>query len=133
MDHPSNPLIQHRGQPSTHDLPLLLSLFASLRDERETAIPDFDKSAFAGKGDRTSQSVWKVVNRKDEKKIEVVMFEGWCVGFRALEVEDLQRSWFEAVTRKAEPGYAGRLGWNRFEDINFVNDALKGYDAITEC
>ena len=132
LDYPSNPLIQHRGQPSTHDLPLLSSLFASLRDGRETIVPSFDKSAFAGQGDRAPQSEWKVVNGRGEKKIEIVILEGWCVGFRALSTEDLQRSWQDAVVQKASHGYVGRLGWNQFEHIEFVNDALKGYDVITE-
>lgn len=94
-------------------------------------IPSFDKSAFAGQGDRAPQSKWKVVNARGEKKIEIVVLEGWCVGFRALKVEDLQRSWHEAVIQKARHGYVGRLGWNQFEHIEFVNNALKGYDAIT--
>lgn len=62
----------------------------------------------------------------------MVIFEGWCVGFRALKAECLQRSWHEAMINRAGGGYIGRLGWNRFEDIDFVNNALKGYDAITK-
>lgn len=132
LDHPSNQLIQHRGLPSTHDIPLALSLFTSLRDGKETIIPTFDKSAFGGQGDRTLQQDWKVVNKEKEKTIKIVIFEGWCVGFRALESKDLQVVWAEAVAQKDEMYYSGRLGWTHFDDLEFVNEALKKYDVLTE-
>lgn len=131
-DHPFNPLIQHRGQPSTHDVPLCDAVFSSLRSRRETRLPSYDKSAHDGRGDRTSQEEWKTVNREYEESIEVVIFEGWCVGFRALEAEDLRTRWEQAVVRKEEVEYRGRLGFNRLEDLEFVNDALRRYDVLTE-
>ena len=129
--HPSNPLIQHRGQPSTHDLPLALSLLYDLRTVKETRIPSYDKSAFNGQGDRTPQDTWQVVNRKQEPAITVVILEGWCVGFRALSEQDLKAKWESAVKQKELGNYRGRLGFNRLEDVAFVNDALKGYDELT--
>ncbi len=131
-DHASNPLIQHRGQPSTHDVPLCDAVFSSLRNRREVQLPSYDKSAHNGQGDRTTQKEWKTVNRDGEESIEVVIFEGWCVGFRALEPEDLQRRWERAVAQKEDVGYQGRLGFNRLEDLEFVNEALKRYDVLTE-
>lgn len=59
---PTNPLLQHRRQPSTHDLALGEKTFASLATERLTAIPKYDKSAFVGQGDRAPESQWEVVN-----------------------------------------------------------------------
>lgn len=129
---PDNPLIQHRGQPSTHDLTLARSLFASLRDGREIQIPSFDKSAFGGQGERTPQNEWKVVNGVGEERIRVIILEGWCVGFRALEDQELRKKWGEAVIQRKGGNYQGRLGWNRLQDIEFVNEALRGYDALTE-
>ncbi|MCJ1260327.1 hypothetical protein MMC22_000187 [Lobaria immixta] len=128
---PDNPLIQHRGQPSTHDLTLALSLFASLRDGREIEIPSYDKSAFGGEGERTPQSEWKVVNGVGEERIRVIILEGWCVGFRALEDQELQNKWEKAEIQRKGGNYQGRLGWNRFEDVKFVNEALRGYDSLT--
>lgn len=130
--HPSNPLIQHRGQPSTHDLPLALSVFSALHDKKECQIPSYEKSAYNGQGDRIPQNQWKSVNKEGEEAIEVVIFEGWCVGFRPLEMTELRRKWEAAVERKEQGEYLGRLGWNRFEDVEYVNEALRGYEPLTE-
>ena len=133
--HPDNPLVQHRGQPSTHDLALGRAVFASLRANKPTPIPQYDKSAFQGQGDRVlPESRWEVVNREGEEKIRVVIFEGWCVGFRALDEDVLRARWEEAVRRRQDPasGYDGRLGYVRFEDVKTVNEALREYDVLTE-
>ena len=132
--YPSNPLLQHRGQPGTHDLALAEEVFASLRAGRRTAVPAYDKSAFAGQGDRVSEEQWEFVNQDGEEQVKVVIFEGWCVGFRAWDEEVLRGKWEEAVRRREQDGgsYKGRLGFVEFEDVKTVNDALRGYDLITE-
>ncbi|EKV15913.1 putative kinase [Penicillium digitatum] len=130
--HPSNPLLQHRGQPSTHDLALGEEVFASLAAERPTAIPQYDKSAFEGQGDRVSRSLWKVINEKGQDKVKVVIFEGWCVGFRAWDDETLRAKWETAVRQKENDEYDGRLGHVKFEDVKAVNDALRRYDVLTD-
>lgn len=130
--YPDNPLLQHRGQPSTHDLVLGEKVFASLAAEKPTAIPQYDKSAFAGQGDRVPESQWDVVNADGQQKIKVVIFEGWCVGFRPRDDNTLRALWEDAVKRKESGDYSGRLGYVKFEDIQTVNDSLKGYNALTE-
>lgn len=75
---------------------------------------------------------WEVVNKEGEEKIKVVIFEGWCVGFRAWSNDTLRELWENAVKRKEEINYNGRLGHVRFEDVRAVNEALRGYDALTE-
>ncbi|KAJ5681706.1 uncharacterized protein N7477_001646 [Penicillium maclennaniae] len=130
--HPTNPLLQHRGQPSTHDLALGEKVFESLAAERPTAIPQYDKSAFAGQGDRVPESQWQVVNVEGQEKIKVVIFEGWCVGFRAWDEKTLREKWEAAVRQKESGDYQGRLGHVKFEDVQTVNDALKRYDALTD-
>ncbi|RAQ51120.1 uridine/cytidine kinase [Aspergillus flavus] len=130
--HPANPLLQHRGQPGTHDLPLAKEVFESLRAGRATAIPQYDKSAYAGQGDRVPESQWEIVNGEGQEKIKVVIFEGWCVGFRALDDQLLREKWDAAVLRKEKGDYDGRLGYVPFEAAKAVNDALKDYDLITD-
>ncbi|KAJ5128641.1 hypothetical protein N7448_002357 [Penicillium atrosanguineum] len=130
--HPSNPLLQHRGQPSTHDLALGEKVFDSLVAERPTAIPQYDKSAFAGQGDRVPESQWQVVNSEGQEKVKVVIFEGWCVGFRAWDEKTLREKWDAAVRQKESGEYQGRLGHVKFEDVQTVNDALKQYDLLTD-
>ncbi|KAJ5890835.1 uncharacterized protein N7473_007063 [Penicillium subrubescens] len=130
--HPTNPLLQHRGQPSTHDLALGEQVFASLAAEQPTAIPQYDKSVFAGQGDRVSQSQWEIVNAEGQKKVKVIIFEGWCVGFRAWDDQTLRAKWENAVRQKESGNYQGRLGYVQFEDVKAVNDALRQYDALTD-
>ncbi|KAH7053185.1 P-loop containing nucleoside triphosphate hydrolase protein [Macrophomina phaseolina] len=132
--HPSNPLIQHRGQPSTHDLALGASVFASLASKQPTAIPSYDKSQHAGAGDRAPPDTWVKVNQPNEAPIEVVVFEGWCVGFRALSDAELERKWAEAKARAAQDGagYDGQLARHELAHLKFVNDKLREYDALTD-
>ncbi|KAI4174295.1 MAG: hypothetical protein LQ343_002434 [Gyalolechia ehrenbergii] len=130
--YPNNPLIQHRGQPSTHDLQLAVSVLSSLRARRETKIPSYDKSACEGQGDRVEQDRWATVNGERQWPIDIVILEGWCLGFRELDDKQLTAVWEQAVkARDSDPGYPGRLGHNRLEDVRFVNRALQKYDAIT--
>lgn len=127
--------MQHRGQPSTHDIPLAISLFDALGSRaRDIRIPRYDKSAYNGQGDRAGEEEWEMVNREGEATVEVVVFEGWCVGFRALGDEELERKW-EGARREAMEGgdgYVGQLGRLRLEDMRFVNDKLREYDSLTE-
>ncbi|PLB40504.1 TDA10 family protein [Aspergillus candidus] len=134
QENPSNPLLQHRGQPGTHDLPLARSVFASLRAGAPTAIPQYDKSAFAGQGDRVPEARWTTVNGQGEPQVKVVIFEGWCVGFRAWDELVLREKWQDAVAERESAGsaYTGRLGAVAFEDVRAVDEALRGYDVITD-
>lgn len=75
---------------------------------------------------------WEVVNKEGERRVGVVIFEGWCVGFRAWSDDTLRELWEGAVKRKQEGNYSGRLGHVRFEDVRAVNEALREYDALTE-
>ena len=146
---PSNPLIQQRGQPSTHDMALGLSLFRALRDrESDIRIPAYDKSARGGKGDRVPEGEWDIVNQAHDGsgKVEVVIFEGWCVGFRSLPDAAVKDAWDRArgaASSSSGDGdaaadgdgagnTAGRLYNQRLSDIQLINSALRsGYDHIT--
>ncbi|KAL8691846.1 MAG: hypothetical protein Q9218_003024 [Villophora microphyllina] len=131
--HPDNPLVQHRGQPSTHDLDLAISTLSSLRANCETIIPSYDKSAFNGQGDRVQHSQWSKVNVEQEQPIRLMIVEGWCLAFRSLDDNRLKSKWEMAVqARNQGEGYLGRLGHSPLEDIEFLNEALKGYDAVTD-
>lgn len=120
---PSNPLIQNRGEPSTHDLPLARAVFADLAAGRETRVPRYDKAAFSGRGDRLPESEWLVANAPGDPPVEIVILEGWCVGFRALEPGALREKW---------EGESLTLRHHSLENLAFVNDALRDYDALTD-
>ncbi|EME79825.1 uncharacterized protein MYCFIDRAFT_87978 [Pseudocercospora fijiensis CIRAD86] len=133
--HPNNPLVQHRGVPGTHDVTTGVELFEALSSRRpDVKVPSYDKSQYSGAGDRRPESEWHVVNAKGQKAIEVIVFEGWCVGFRALSDAQVESKW-QAAKAQAEKGdgsYKGRLGLLKLEDVLFVNRRLREYDAFTD-
>ncbi|CAG7979236.1 unnamed protein product [Penicillium salamii] len=92
---PTNKLVQARGQPGTHDMDLARSFFESLNSGREILIPAFDKSKFNGEGGRAPVKTWERI--PSDTTLDVVVFEGWCVGFRPLEELDLQKRWKDGV------------------------------------
>lgn len=129
---PNNPLLQHRGQPSTHDINLAKAVFTSLRSNDPTGIPQYNKAAFNGQGDRVPQHEWQKVNGEGGKLVKVVIFEGWSVGFRPLSDEALKKKWDHAVMQKEAGKYIGRLAYNTLESVASVNNALREYDYITK-
>ena len=130
--HPNNPLVQHRGQPSTHDIPLAIQTLASLRDGKPTKIPQYDKGRFDGQGDRVESEIWATANTEGENKVEIIILEGWCIGFVALGMEEVKSRWEEAVEQEKKGDYRGRLAYNALENVQFVDRALKEYSALTK-
>lgn len=133
--HADNPLVQHRGQPSTHDVKLGKALFEDLANRKANIrVPSYDKSAFNGAGDQRPESEWHTVNAEGSPPVEVVVFEGWCVGFRPLSDEDVERKWKAAKELYDRQGdaYQGQLGRQRLESALFVNANLRDYDALTD-
>ncbi|RHY46867.1 hypothetical protein DYB26_000052 [Aphanomyces astaci] len=55
---PHNPLLEHRGNPGTHDLNLLMSLIDDANAGRDVLVPRYDKSAYNGRGDRFPKDKW---------------------------------------------------------------------------
>lgn len=88
--HPSNPLLQVRGNAGTHDLPLGSSTLRELvhgPDEpgRGVPVPRYDKAARGGRGDRQPREAWPVA----ESRADVVLLEGWMAGFDPLPAAEL--------------------------------------------
>ena len=129
---PDNPLLQHRGQPGTHDISLALEIFDKLEKGEQVRIAKYNKSLFSGQGDRQPESEWDQVNASSGKKIKIVIFEGWCVGFQPLSTSELESKHAEAKkARKADNGkYQGRLGHNTLEAVAAINDSLKQYSSL---
>lgn len=133
--HPDNPLVQHRGQPSTHDVKLGSSLFADLANRKaDIKVPSYNKSAFNGAGDQRPESEWHTVNATGSSPVEVIIFEGWCVGFRALSDADVEKKWKAAKDGYQQKGdaYQGQLGRQTLESALFINSKLREYDALTD-
>ncbi len=107
-----HPLLATRGPPGTHDLVLGEDVLARLLAGDSVALPVFDK----GLDDRVDPSLWPSATGP----VDIVLFEGWCVGARpqasaALEepVNDLERD------------EDSRGVWR-----NFVNESLCGYQPL---
>ncbi|KAL2891600.1 putative kinase mug58 [Ceratocystis lukuohia] len=97
VSHPNNPLLSHRGEPGTHDIPLLLNVLAALERGEPTDIPRYDKAAFSGLGDRAPKAEWTSVNAPGERKVRVVLLEG-CLE-TLLEINEYLKT-YDAVTEK---------------------------------
>lgn len=129
---PGNSLLQHRGQPSTHDILLAKSIFSSLSNNSPTAIPRYNKAAFSGQGDRCPEDQWDKVNVQGQRIVRVVVFEGWSVGFRPLGEPLLKLKWQQALMARETGHYLGRLGHVPLESVAQINSVLREYDPITE-
>ena len=79
-----------------------------------------------------NESEWEIVNADGERKIRLVVFEGWCVGFKPLGEERVKEKWEEAKMQLASGSYNGRLAHNRLEDLLFVDKALAQYEVLTK-
>lgn len=80
-----NKLLQGRGLPGTHDMPLLNAvlqdILARKGDEDDTEyihIPRYDKSKHNGEGDRSDDIM------KCKAPIDICIIEGWFLGFTPL-------------------------------------------------
>ena len=88
-------------------------------------VPQYDKAAFGGLGDRVPAEEWPEVNAPGATPVQVVLVEGWCVGFRPLAREELEARWRAPGSRT--------LHRHRLEDLHLVNSALAAYGpALTD-
>lgn len=120
---PKNGLYRVRGQPGTHDELLAAKFFGELEaysGEGELKIPSFDKSQFSGEGDRAPVSEWYAVSRKPD----VVVFEGWCVGFQPLPASVIEEKFSQAVAGKLPINTPSR---HQLSHLLEVNENLKRY------
>lgn len=126
MANPSNKLVQTRGQPGTHDMALARSFFESLSTGSEILIPSFDKSKFNGEGGRTPKESWH--RFPAGTAIDVVVFEGWCVGFQPLQETAVRQRWEEGLQKQTVLEYPTEtLRDHAVEHLLDVNTQLRGY------
>lgn len=94
-----HPLFITRGVPGTHDVNLAIQTLNRLKNASETDpvfIPRFDK----GTDDRKPETEW---DRVDEP-VTLIIFEGWCVGSPALDVQTLNEPINELEKREDKKG-----------------------------
>lgn len=76
--YPGNRCLELRGYPGTHDVALGVRTLRALRAGGSAWIPVYDKSAHHGRGDRAPRASW----RQERGPWDVVILEGWMLGFR---------------------------------------------------
>jgi len=96
-----HPLLRTRGVPGTHDMGLALSVIAKLQAGEEVTSPQFDKAL----DDRLPESAW--LNHTGP--VDVVLFEGWCVGARSQPESEL-----ESPLNSLEKDRDSDLVWRRY-------------------
>ena len=121
--YPENKLLQGRGQPGTHDVKLGTEILIRLKHINDLPgdeivhIPRFDKSLHGGEGDRMADGT------EVKGPVDVVILEGWCVGFYPCTKEEIDHRFEQPV-----PGLGGEFfGARKFrkEDILDINDRLR--------
>ncbi|KAI0941674.1 hypothetical protein AcW1_003498 [Taiwanofungus camphoratus] len=125
--HPQNLLLRGRGQPGTHDVLLGTDILKRLKQINDIEVhgvaqvrtPRFDKSLFDGEGDRVEEGALV------RSPVDVVILEGWCVGFYPTLLEEIDRRWQQPVQGLGQDFFQKR-GF-REEDIVDVNERLQGY------
>jgi len=106
-----HPLLATRGPPGTHDVALGQQVLQAVRDRQAVDMPRFDKAA----DDPRPSAEWPRVG-----PVDVLVFEGWCVGARPQASEDLIQP-INALEREEDPDGT----WRRW-----CNDALLDYQPL---
>jgi D-glycerate 3-kinase len=90
-----HPLFATRGPPGTHDVGLAQATLEALGRAGGVALPAFDKAA----DEPAPRAAWRAVSGP----VDVVLFEGWCVGARAQPTADLAAP-VNALEAAEDPG-----------------------------
>ena len=104
-----HPMLMIRGVPGTHDIQMMLNFFrkAKSKNFKMIKLPTFNKAI----DDRFPKKSWY----KIDKRPDVVIFEGWCVGARAETNKTLKRT-----VNSLEKDKDKNLIWRKY-----VNNQLK--------
>lgn len=108
-----HPLLATRGPPGSHDPALAIETLESLGRPGHIPVPSFDKA----EDTRRPPQEWPVAMGP----VDVILFEGWCVGARAQDGAALTTP-INALERDEDPDGV----WRRY-----INTALAGdYQAL---
>ena len=102
-----HPLFRTRGVPGTHDVALGLEILDVLRNQeagKAVQLPRFDKST----DDRLSPSEWTEIR----EPLDIVIFEGWCVGAQP-QSEEALRAPVNILESEQDPDGRWRRASNR--------------------
>lgn len=103
-----HPLLAVRGPPGTHDVAMAGAVLDQLKSRGKVNLPRFEKAA----DDRAPRGAWETV----ASPVDVILFEGWCLGARAQGGAALSRP-VNALEAQEDPDAVWRT---------YVNDQLDG-------
>ena len=114
-----HPMLMTRGVPGTHDLKLMQTFFKNVKQKkfRSIKVPKFDKSI----DDRFSKKNWYKVN----KKPDIIIFEGWCVGAKAEENKSLLKS-INTMERNRDKKFI----WRKYVNAQLKTNYKKLYSQL---
>ena len=114
-----HPLFLTRGVPGTHDCKMLYNVLRALlkKNFKSIRIPRFDKSI----DDRFKFRYWQ----KIQKKPDIIIFEGWCVGAKHQKYEELKKPL--NILEKYEDT---KLTWRKKVNNELKTSYKKIYDLI---
>ena len=131
-ENPDNKLLKSRGQPGSHDENLAKSFFQSLtQGQGDILVPSFDKSKFGGEGDRVLKNEWTRVKR--DPPVDILIFEGWCVGFQQVSDAVLKMKWQAAIRERTNTAVppsnfpVSCLAEHSLESLRTINQNLSRY------
>ncbi|HEY8604447.1 kinase [Tsuneonella suprasediminis] len=108
-----HPLFVTRGVPGTHDVALGMAVIDAIRAGETVALPRFDKAS----DEPVPRHLWPIV----DGRVDVLLFEGWCVGATEVARDDLATP-VNALEADEDPAGHWRTA---------VNDFLAGqYQAL---
>ena len=104
-----HPMLLTRGVPGTHDINMMLDFFKKSKAKKfkNLKLPNFNKAI----DDRFPKNKWNIIN----KRPDVIIFEGWCVGAKAETNKTLKKS-----INSMEKVNDHKLVWRKY-----VNQQLK--------
>lgn len=112
-----HPLFATRGVPGTHDAALGVRLLDAVRAGEDVILPRFDKAT----DDPAPIEAWTAA----QGPLDVLVFEGWCVGARA------QRDAALAAPLNALETERDREGtWRRFVNLALATDYADLFERI---
>ena len=106
-----HPLFMTRGVPGTHDTKIISNFLRVIKKNKfkKISVPKFDKTI----DDRTPKSKWYKIN----KKPDVIILEGWCVGARAQKNLELKKP-----INSLESSKDYYLKWRKFVNVKLQRE-----------
>ena len=114
-----HPLLLTRGVPGTHDINLIKNFFINIQKKKfkKINLPKFNKST----DNRLKRSRWQKVN----KRPEIVILEGWCVGAKAESYSSLKKP-----VNSLEKNEDQDLIWRKFVNAKLKKEYKKVFSMI---